>query len=258
MNCLRQFILPLAVLCNSEPLAAQNDIQVLGDAVFTPAELAEGAAVSYLIRFQNIGPDTAYQVILRDTLDPRFEITSFTMLGASHPYQLLQDGNSNILRWYFDDIFLPDSASGGNNSVGFVLFSIKPKSFLTPGQTILNRACATFNQTITTCTNDAIIWIDNTPDPNDPNRDIVYRIVPNPNYGNFEVRPNVPVPPQPDMPPAEWWITDIGGKVVWDGHAKDLAAAGTQVWLERPAPGVYLLWVKVKKRLQVQEFAIVR
>lgn len=257
MNCLRQITLPLAVLCFSQTLVAQNDIQVLGDAVFTPAELAEGAAASYLIRFQNIGSDTAIQVILRDTLDPRFDVNSFTMLSASHEYELVQDG-SNIIRWYFEEIHLPDSFNGGPNSIGFVLFTVKPKPFLTPGQTIINRACATFNQADVVCTNESLIWIDANAAVDDPDENIVYRIVPNPNYGNFEVRPDTPATIDPDAPPAEWWITDISGKVVWDGHAKDLASASTQVWLERPAPGLYLLWVKDSVRLQVQEFAVIR
>lgn len=249
--------MPLAVWYASGNLSAQNDIQVLGDAVFTPAELAEGAVATYFIRFQNTGTDTAYQVIVRDTLDPRFELTSFSMIGASHDYELVRD-NSNIVRWYFDNIQLPDSASGGPESVGFVLFTIRPKAFLAPGQTIVNRSCATFNQTLTNCTNEALIWIDTNADIDEPDKSYSYQIVPNPNYGNFEVRSTASTPHQPDSPPAEWWITDIRGQVVYDGHAQDLATASTQVWLERPAPGLYLLWVKDQKRLQVQEIAVIR
>lgn len=257
MICLRQFVLPLAVCCSTTTLLSQNDIQVLGDAVFTPAEIAEGATASYLIRFQNVGSDTAYQIIIRDTLDPRFDHSSFSMIGASHNYELLRDG-SNIVRWYFDDIYLPDSASGGSNSIGFLLFSVRPNAFLTPGQTILNHSCITFNQTNTTCTDDAIIWIDANADTDEPTKDFSYQIIPNPNHGSFEVRSTATTSVDPDAPPAEWWISDINGKVVWDGHAKDLAAASTQVWLERPAMGLYLLWVKDQDRLQVQEIVIIR
>ncbi|TNE57826.1 MAG: T9SS type A sorting domain-containing protein [Bacteroidetes bacterium] len=257
MNCLRQFFLLAAVHFTSPVLFAQNDIQVLGDAVFTPAELAEGAAASYLIRFQNVGTDTAYQVIIRDTLDPRFDNHTLSVVGSSHNYQLVRDG-SNIIRWYFDDIALPDSATGGNNSVGYILFTVRPKPFLAPGQTILNRACATFNQTNTVCTNEAIIWIDVNAGTNDPEKDFDLQIVPNPNHGNFEVRSTTTSSNDPNHPPAEWWITDISGKVVWDGHAKDMAAASTQVWLERPAPGLYLLWVKDSERLEVKQFTVIR
>lgn len=256
MNCLRHLFLTVTVLCFYKTFYGQNDIQVLGDAVFTPGEIAEGAAVTYLIRFQNTGTDTAYQVIVRDTLDPRLDAATFLTIDVSHNFQVVRDG-SNIIRWYFDNISLPDSASGGQNSIGYILFSVKPKPYLSPGQTILNRSCATFNQTYSTCTNEAIIWIDVNADVEEPGKNRTFQIVPNPNYGNFEVRSNTSPSADPDAV-AEWWITDISGKVVWDGHAENMAAATTQVWLERPAPGLYLLWVKDNKRLQVQEFAIIR
>jgi len=259
MFCLRHFLLLVVALCPTSAPFAQNDMQVLGDAVFSPSELAEGAVVTYLIRFQNTGADTAYQVIVRDTLDPRLDIQSFNMMGASHKHQLVLDG-SNVIRWYFDDIMLPDSADGGHHSIGFILFSIRLKPFLIPGQTIWNNSCATFNQTNTTCTNHAIVWIDINADTEElEEQGLNVQIVPNPNYGNFEIRPTNSTTVEPDAASlAEWWITDMSGKVVWDGHAKDVASASVQVWLERPAPGLYLLWVKDQSRLQAKQFAVVR
>ncbi|MBK9335677.1 MAG: DUF11 domain-containing protein [Lewinellaceae bacterium] len=257
MFLIRHFLLLLTVFCSTTAPFAQNDIQVLGDAVFTTSELSEGAAVTYLIRFQNTGTDTAYQVIVRDTLDPRLDMQTFQMIGASHAYELVLD-DSNIARWYFDEIYLPDSTSGGSNSIGFILFTIRLKPFLAPGQTILNHSCITFNQTNTTCTNSAIVWVDANADTGEPEREQNLQIVPNPNYGNFEVRAAAPANNNAGAHPAEWWITDMSGKVVWDGHAKDMAAATVQVWLERPAPGLYLLWVKDRHRLQARQFAVVR
>lgn len=258
MFCLRHFLLLVVALCPTKAPFAQNDMQVLGDAVFSPAELAEGAMVTYLIRFQNTSSDTAYQVIVRDTLDPRLDIFTFNMVGASHDHQIVLDG-SNVVRWYFDDIMLPDSASGGPNSIGFILFNIRLKPFLAPGQTVWNNSCATFNQTNTTCTNHALVWIDaNASHEELEERSAGLQIVPNPNYGNFEVRPTDAAQQNPDSEIAEWWITDMNGKTVWDGHAKDMAAASVQVWLERPAPGLYLLWVKDRRRLHAKQFAVVR
>lgn len=256
MICLRHLGLLVTVFMLMQTLPAQNDKQVLGDAVLTPAEIAEGATITYLIRFQNIGIDTAYQVIVRDTFDPRLDLPSFDMVASSHAYQLVRDG-SNIVRWYFDDISLPDSSNGGSNSIGFILFTVRPKSYLTPGQTIVNRACATFDQVNTICTNDAIVWIDAGADVDEPGDEPGLRIIPNPNYGNFEVRTTA-VSHDPDAPAAEWWISDLNGKVIWDGRAENMAAAGTQVLLERPAPGLYLLWIKDHGRLQVKEFAVIR
>jgi len=104
----------------------QIDIQVLGDAILTPLEIAEGASVMYFVRFQNVSSDTARQIIVRDTLDPRFDANTFDMVAASHDYELLRDG-SNVVRWYFTDIDLPDSTTNYPESLGFLLFTVRPK-----------------------------------------------------------------------------------------------------------------------------------
>lgn len=260
MNCLRPFVLPVAVLCFAQTLYAQNDIRVFVEEILTPTTISEGATVTYFIRFQNTGDDTVYQVILRDTMDNRLDLNTFSMVDCSHTYQLVRDG-SNIIRWYFDDIFLPDSASAGPNSVGYVVFTVQPKPFLAPGQTILNRACATFDQTVSICTNDAIIRIEyEAADVGEPDKEPILRIIPNPNHGYFEVRSASvagSIPPDSNLA-AEWWISDITGRIVWDGRAENMAAVSNQVLLERPAPGLYLLWVKEAGRLQVEEFAVIR
>jgi len=259
MNGLRPFVLSVAVLCSAQALVAQNDIRVFVEEILTPTSISEGATVTYFIRFQNTEDDTVYQVILRDTLDPRLDINTFSMVDCSHTCQLVRDG-SNIIRWYFDDIYLPDSASAGPNSVGYVIFTVQPKPFLAPGQTILNRACATFDQTFSICTNEAIIRIEyEAANVDQPGEEFSLKIIPNPNHGIFEVRSSTDSGHQPDQTlAAEWWISDITGRVVWDGRAENIAAVSNQVLLERPAPGLYLLWIKESGRLQVKEFAIIR
>ncbi|MCK6693500.1 MAG: hypothetical protein L6Q97_15550 [Thermoanaerobaculia bacterium] len=259
MNCLRPSVLPVAVFCFAQTLFAQNDMRVFVGEALTPTTIAEGATVTYFVRFQNTGPDTVYQVILRDTLDPRLDISTFAMVDSSHPCQLVRDG-SNIIRWYFDDIALPNHATAGPNSVGYVIFSVQPKPFLAPGQTILNQVCATFDQTISICTNEAIIRIEYDPASiGEPGQDREIKIIPNPNHGYFEVRSASTPDTSPDNAPAtEWWISDIAGRIVWDGRAENVAAASHQVLLERPAPGLYLLWMKTDGRLRVKEFAVIR
>jgi hypothetical protein len=249
-----------AFLSATLPSAAQNDKQVLGDAVFTPNEIAEGAAVTFLVRFQNFGQDTAVNLAIRDTLDPRFDANTFQMLDASHDYQVLQD--QGFVRWYFNGIMLPANHNANQdfaNSAGYILYSVQLQRFLTPGQTILNHACITFDDEPTICTNDAAVWIDQgalAPEPGDPNQS-GYSIVPNPNYGHFEVRKINPKPSEPGET-VSWWISDMNGKTIWDGSSQDLAAAPNEVMLERPAPGLYMLWMKNNGALQVEQFAVIR
>lgn len=247
----------VVLLISASRAIAQNDKQVIGDAVFTPFEIAEGATAMFLVRFQNVWSDTVYQIVVRDTLDPRFEITSFSMVAASHQYELLQDG-SNVIRWYFTNITLPDSTSDYGASVGFILYTVKPKPFLTPGQTIGNQACVTMGEYPEYCTENAYIWIDGDADVDDPESMARFQVVPNPNYGQFEIRQSESSPSTSNIPEMEWWITDINGKTIFDGDAANADAAGNQVWLEKPAPGLYLLWMKCKKQLKVEQFAVIR
>lgn len=237
---------------------AQNDKQVLGDAVFTPSEIQEGVTVTYLIRFQNLGIDTANNIVVRDTLDPRFDASTFEMLDASHQYQLLRD--QGFVRWYFSGIRLPSSHSlqeDNSSSSGYVLYSVQLQHFLDPGQTILNRACISFDDESPVCTNTAAVWIDEDSGAPEPSLTRDYRIVPNPNYGHFEVQ-KADTKPLETVDKCTWWISDMNGKTIWDGSSGGLADAPNEVMMERPAPGLYMLWMKADGELKVEQFAVIR
>lgn len=257
MKCFHVLLLSASLLWVTESSMAQNDNQVLGDPVFTPEEIADGAAVTFLIRFQNFSTDTALQVVVRDTLDPRFDAATFEMVAASHPYELLHDAGSLVVRWYFTDINLPPAITSGNGSLGFVLFRVKPKPFLAPDQVIPHRAWIYFDQTSPVLTNTTYVWIDEGASLTEADPGATrYNVVPNPNYGHFEVRQEVASSFTSDTPSASWWITDYSGRTVWDGRADDAQSIDHQVRLDKPAPGLYLLWVKEKGKLQVQQFAV--
>ena len=255
---LRLLPLLLAVTVAADALHAQNDKQVIGDPVITPDDIAAGASILYLIRFQNVGQDTAHNVVVRDTLDPRLNPNSFFTIDASHDYQLLGEGGS-VIRWYFEGIDLPDSASGGPNSIGFVLFSIQPQMFVAPGQTILNRACISFDDISMICTNETIVWVDGNSAVVAPTADeSEWQVVPNPNHGQFEVRQENVQPIALSSSDTRWWITDMNGRTVWDGSAENAAAASSQIRLEKPMPGHYLLWIQSGRNLEVERFAVIR
>lgn len=253
---LRFFSLLLTIVGPATLLSGQNDKQVIGNPVLTPEEISNGASVLYLIRFQNVGNDTVDQVIVWDTLDPRLDPATFVVISSSHDYQLLGEGGG-FIRWYFEDIKLPDSTSGGSNSIGYVLFSITPRPFLAPGQTILNHACISFDQSSIICTNNTVVLVDDEADTDDyEGIKSTFQIVPNPNYGQFEVR-------TPDQHPGytsrstHWWVTDMTGKTVWNGTADDVSNVSREVMLEKPSPGLYLLWVKSKENIEVERFTVI-
>ncbi len=100
------------------------------DKTVTPGFGPEGYVLpdqelTYRIRFQNTGTDTAFSVYLLDTLDANLDINSIQMLGASHAYNMYI-GDQREVRWQFDNILLPDSNVNEPLSHGFVMFKIKP------------------------------------------------------------------------------------------------------------------------------------
>lgn len=96
--------------------------------------------ITYKIRFQNTGTDTAFKVVIRDTIDTRYlDLESIEMGASSHPYTpMVYD--KNIIQFTFDNILLPDSFRNEPASNGFVQFRIKQKKDLAFGTQIENSA----------------------------------------------------------------------------------------------------------------------
>lgn len=108
----------------------------------TPAgyyDLQHDSTLTYTIHFQNTGTDTAFTVVVRDTLPLDLDITTFRLGATSHPCTWSLTGNG-ILTFTFDGILLPDSTTNEAESHGLVNFTIKPIQPLTPGQEISNVA----------------------------------------------------------------------------------------------------------------------
>ena len=105
----------------------------------------KGTPLEYTIHFQNTGNDTAFLVVLRDTLSNKMDYSRIELLGSSHPYELAQI-NDSILHIRFDNILLPDSLTNPEGSQGFFSFKIYPKSGLSDGTVVNNHAAIYFDQ----------------------------------------------------------------------------------------------------------------
>lgn len=100
--------------------------------------------IEYLIRFQNTGTDTAFNVVILDTLAQHLDAASVRVGVASHPMKFaLLDGN--VLRFSFEDILLPDSNVNQAGSNGFVKFRISQQRDLANGTRIENSAAIYFD-----------------------------------------------------------------------------------------------------------------
>jgi hypothetical protein len=105
----------------------------------------------YTIRFQNTGNDTAFRVIIIDTLHANLDINSFNFEMASHFCYLKI--NSSVLTVTFPDILLPDSSANNEGSNGFVTFSIDPVNGLSEWSAIHNEAAIYFDYNAPVITN---------------------------------------------------------------------------------------------------------
>ncbi len=92
----------------------------------------------YTLHFQNTGTDTAYTVTLLDELDHDLEWNTFQFIGSSHPVITELNLSSGLLKFTFNNILLPDSATNEPASNGYVIYSIMPKPGLPDYTQILN------------------------------------------------------------------------------------------------------------------------
>ncbi len=109
--------------------------------------------IDYTIRFQNTGTDTAFLVVIRDTLSPLLDLSTLQVLSSSHPMELKID-SSHALAFIYQDILLVDSFTNEPGSHGAVSFRIHPKAGLAPGTLVENTAHIyfDFNEAVVTNT----------------------------------------------------------------------------------------------------------
>lgn len=168
---------------NGMEVASQNfasEGYVLMDTIIADDDL------SYLIHFQNTGNDTAYNIVIRDTISGYLDPATVQPGAASHPYTwLVQNG---VIIFQFNNIKLPDSLTNSAGSMGFVKFSIKQEPGNLPGTTIANKAAIFFDYNLPVITNITLNVIPASDETgiNDPET-IHTAVYPNPFHDQTEV-----------------------------------------------------------------------
>ena len=115
--------------------------------------------LDYTIRFQNTGTDTAFTVVVVDTLPVEVAPLSFVPGAASHPYEVGMSGDG-IVSFTFNNILLPDSGTNEGASHGFVTFRAEPDQPELPGTVISNNAGIYFDFNPAVITNDAVVVLE--------------------------------------------------------------------------------------------------
>ena len=98
-----------------------------------------GTRLTYELHFQNTGTDTAFTVVVRDTLPEALDVKTIEFGASSHDYEVMID-SGRVLTFTFDDINLVDSFTNVMGSMGVVAFSIDHVRELQRGDGFRNRA----------------------------------------------------------------------------------------------------------------------
>jgi uncharacterized repeat protein (TIGR01451 family) len=223
-----------------------NDLDVSPKGFEGNGELAaEDSVLTYQVHFQNTGNDTAFKVVVIDTLSSALDITSIQTGAASHPC-IFAVGRGNVLTWTFDDIMLPDSGASVPNSQGFFKYSVHIKPNLSTGTQISNRVGIYFDYNAPVYTNSVISVITNVSsvaDEREASSGIA--IYPNPAAGALTVRGAVAGIVR---------LSDMLGRSVLS-----LSASGdVTIDVSSLPPGMYLLSLPMPTGTVTRRVAVVR
>lgn len=122
--------------------------------------------LEYIIYFENADSATASTefITIKDTLSKDLDMATFSFGAVSHPdssHQCTYDSTKGIISWRFDMALPPNKKPPEGE--GFVSYSIRPKSNLTSGTVIKNRASIVFDYNKPILTDYVINTIDATP-----------------------------------------------------------------------------------------------
>jgi len=210
----------------------------------------QDTTLNYLIRFQNTGTDTAFTVVIRDTLDSDLDVTSFRFDGASHPLTYTITGAGEVT-FTFNNILLPDSFVNEPLSHGYVKYFIDRKLDIPLGTEITNTAYIYFDFNLPIVTNTTLntLW-DETVGTED-NEAIAFNIYPNPSKDisilTFDSK----------EPLLSMSITDLSGREV---YFTNKVANSNQIHLNRSelnlSEGIYMVNLKTKNLSKTKRWVV--
>lgn len=206
-------------------------------------EILPGQRLEYMIRFQNTGNDTAFTVVIRDTLSMDLDIFSVVPGVSSHQNTFTMHG-PRVLEWRFDNILLADSNVNEPASHGFVVFQVDQVNDLPLGTVINNTAAIyfDFNEPVITNTTFHMVNVPQYPD-------ISTGIAGADNTGSLQIWPN----PNDDgtiyfnwtasgaRGPFSVKILDPQGREVWAEGSIRSITGGSGIILPHLTSGLYLV-----------------
>jgi uncharacterized repeat protein (TIGR01451 family) len=99
----------------------------------------------YIVHFQNDGNMNALQVIVRDTVDPSLDLSTFRVIASKHPVSTMVDPATREVKFTFSNIQLTPSSQDMDSSQGYVVYEIAEHAGLPAETAIENTAFIYFD-----------------------------------------------------------------------------------------------------------------
>lgn len=143
--------------------------------------------LEYTIHFENMGNDTAFNVVVRNELPELLDITTFQMGASSFPVEIAVSGRE--LFFYFNGINLQPFDSSSFENKGFFKYYITTEP-LTSGNFIENKAAIYFDYAAAVLTNETFNYLGHLQSgvEGDENKEEQIIVYPNPSNGVFTVQ----------------------------------------------------------------------
>jgi len=211
----------------------------------------QDSQLTYTVRFQNTGTDTAFTVRIEDMIDTDLDLSTLQIELASHPYSVQLNGQKLIFT--FDNILLPDSGVNYAASNGAVQYSIRQKPSLPLGTQIKNTAAIYFDFNSPVITNtvvNTIDWATAFAEDISQNQPSVYQAYPNPFSGtlmlNWNRNNNDKLLSAGLYSIHGQKITDLTATLKEEKGTADLSAQAGLL-----NQGIYFLRIESKQRIQI-------
>jgi len=210
-------------------------------------------ALDFTVRFQNSGNDTAFTVVIRDTLDADLDFSSLQIISFSHSVRttLTPEG---VLTFVFEKINLLWESIDDAGSQGFVKYRIAPKSSLPDPAIIRNTAHIyfDFNPAIVTNTTTGVL-VETLPSvatqtPKNPNERAA-KLFPNPSSGDVWIEWKDGFSAQP------WTasIVDMTGRSIYQASFDQPMAQIRNLY-----PGFYFVFLELENKLECHKLVVTR
>jgi uncharacterized repeat protein (TIGR01451 family) len=223
-----------------------NDKTGYPSGIGSAKEISPNQKIEYLIRFQNTGTDTAFTVVVRDTLETTLDLFTVQPGVTSHEYSFRMYG-PGILEWTFNNIMLPDSNIDERGSHGFLMFKVNQLTDLPDGTIINNSASIFFDHNPAIITNTSTHTVNYDINSNfykkihSENPEIL--IYPNPTEGRVFID-------KPILDEINIYVVDNLGRVLINTKSNKLI---TEIDLSNLSIGIYFLLINNSVYSQTQK-----